>query len=957
MSEWDVDESGPLTVEKASLRLVDLERSSTCSVDARHNLPTRLSTFIGRVDERAELDALVRDYRLVTITGAGGSGKTRLALRTAAELVDDFDGVWWAELAHVTDEHGVTAAVADAVAARLDETTPHVESIVRRLETSRSLVVVDNCEHVLAESALLIATVLERCPEVTVLATSRASIDVPGERTWRVPPLSSPQPGRHRSDDDLTQYDAVRLFVDRARTVRSSFTLASANSEDVAAICHRLDGIPLALELAAARLRTLTVAQVRAGLDDALGLLRGGSHLLPARQQTLDASIEWSIDLLDDEARALLSRLSVFNATFDLAGAEGVCAGEGLDRCRVLDALDALVDNSLVTLLDGDREGRFLVLETIRQFAATRLQDEEAFDGWRAAHARYFADLAEALGPGCETSDQFDAVAGLRSEHANLVAALEWLHARSDGAALAALVLALGPFWDVEGSKLEGAIWVGRTLDVFPEGASVVQARLRALRGECRLSLGDILGALEDADAAMRDGQALSDATAAGRGSSTLATVLCFTDLDAWRPVWESTVALLTESDDMYALAGNLTWGGAPLIARGQIRAGIRALEEARPVVAATGQPLLVASQQVWEGHAALWNGQPALAEALGRTALSSGALSSLPRRAGAEVLVELARQHQGLASTPWRELSERAEQARRDDERLAAGMFLVAASNHALEHEPAVVRDLVDRWVSDRPNPVQVYRAQETFLGALAAFALGDLDDAHARAELALRSAAASHAVLWIGRAKTLLAAVALARSQAVGAEGLVREAIAVHLEAGNPVGLCEALDVLSAIATTCGDDTEAARLVGAIATRRAEISTRRVATFDEMVLAARDRTRRNLGDRAFDASYAAGAALSADDLVAYVNRTRGTRGRPAIGWDALTPTELQVAHLVHEGLTNKEIAVRLLMGVETVKTHLSHIFAKLDTTKRSRVAAVVAEHSAAIREMDGTV
>ncbi len=603
--------------------------------------------------------------------------------------------------------------------------------------------VLDNCEHLVDACAEVAAAILDRCPGVRILATSRRPLGIPGEVSWRIPSLTVPSTRAGITPERLAAYDAVSLFTERASAARPGFELTDELGPVVAEICHRLDGVPLAIELAAARTRSLPPERILDGLSDSLRLLSGGSRMVLPRQQTIEASIEWSHSLLSEPSRRLLARLSVFATTFDLDAAVEVCSGEGVAREDVLALLDGLVEHSLVTSLDDLHVARFLMLETVRQFGQRHLERDGSRDVWQDRHAHWFADLAHRVAPGCETGLQHSAVARLRADHDNLVAALAWLRDRRQTDRLAAMVLDLNPYWDLGGLQRDSAVWASAALDLLPEGPSVLRARLTAHRGEARMSMGSRL-AVDDCTTAMAMGTALGDARAAGRGSSTLTTLLSYSDFDAWRTQWEETVRLLRAADDRYALAGTLTWGAVPFIRRGHTEQGTAAIALARPHVVATGSPQLLASQDFWEGWAASNAGDHQRAEHLGNLAIESGALGSRPRQAGAEWVVAQARAAMGVEPFGWQEYAARARHAERDAERLAQYTYTVLAAQLALTDDPEAASALI-AGLTARRMPPDPTLSLALVVGGWAAFRLGDLHDAALRADAALAHAIGS--------------------------------------------------------------------------------------------------------------------------------------------------------------------------------------------------------------------
>ena len=397
------------------------------SLDAfRHNLPVQLSPLIGRRREIATVVGLTEAERLVTLTGSGGVGKTRLALAVGAEVVAAFPaGVWFVELAAANGPAVVGRATLKVLGAT---ETPGISlaevAAVELGDNERSLVILDNCEHLVDECADFVSTVLQRNPAVTVLATSREQLGVTGEIAWRVPSLSSPPTDELPAVEALSQYDAVNLFVDRARRARPSFVVNEANAPAIAQICHRLDGIPLAVELAAARCRHLSTEQIAIELDDRFHLLTGGPRVVLPRQQTLAASVGWSYDLLDEMERRVLRRLGVFAGPFSLEAAEAVASAPGdLNPIEVFDTISHLVDKSLVLAAESDDVARFRLLETIRAFAVSRARDAGELAGLRDAHAAWWAERVEALRV---TGPTDDVIAMVDANHDDLIAALSW---------------------------------------------------------------------------------------------------------------------------------------------------------------------------------------------------------------------------------------------------------------------------------------------------------------------------------------------------------------------------------------------------------------------------------------------------------------------------------------------------------------------------------------------------
>jgi predicted ATPase/class 3 adenylate cyclase len=415
-----------------------------------NNLPAQLATFIGRARELTEVRALVASCRLVTLTGAGGCGKTRLSLQLAAELLDGSgDGVWLVELAAVSDESAVAAAISEALGIACQPGRPILDTLLDALAPQDMLIVLDNCEHLIGACAKTADAILRRCPRVHLVATSREPLGIGGETLYRVPPLSLPGPG----DTGLLaveSFDAVALFVDRARAQGAGLSFEEATIPLVVSICRRLDGLPLAIELAAARLRSLSLSGLAERLDQRFRLLTGGSRAALARQQTLEAAVDWSYSLLHGAEQLLLQRLSVFAETFDVDAAEAVCGFGDIELFDVTGLLGSLVDKSLVVAEPTGPSLRYRLLETIRQFAAERLADagDDETAAVEAAHYAHYLAVAETAAPHLTKPDQGSWLARLDADQANLRRAAEYAASDPDGTVpVLRLGVALRRYW------------------------------------------------------------------------------------------------------------------------------------------------------------------------------------------------------------------------------------------------------------------------------------------------------------------------------------------------------------------------------------------------------------------------------------------------------------------------------------------------------------------------------
>ena len=432
-----------------------------------HNLPVQLSSFIGREREIREVKGLLSTSRLLTLTGVGGAGKTRLALQVAADLLDQFpDGAWLAEFAGLADPALVPQTVAASLGLREQWGRPILPILTDFLQSRTTLLVMDNCEHVIAECAGLADHLLRASPGLRILATSQTTLDVPGEVAYGVPPLGVPDPRAAPSAEQLTQFEAVRLFVERASLGRPGFTVTADNAVALAQVVHQLDGIPLAIELAAARTKVMSVHQISERLADRFRLLTAGARTAAPRQQTLKAAMDWSYELLTDPERALLRRLSVFAGGWTLEAAETVCPGGDVESDKVLDLLAGLVDRSLVLVEEtAGGASRYRLLETVRQYGRGRLRASGEEERTKTRHRDWCLLLAEEAERHLQGPEASAWVDRLETEHDNLRAALESCKTVEGGAEYwLRLAGALWRFWDMRGYWTEGRAWLDGAL-------------------------------------------------------------------------------------------------------------------------------------------------------------------------------------------------------------------------------------------------------------------------------------------------------------------------------------------------------------------------------------------------------------------------------------------------------------------------------------------------------------
>ncbi|HET6310461.1 MAG TPA: tetratricopeptide repeat protein [Candidatus Nitrosotalea sp.] len=435
----------------------------------RHNLPLQLTTFVGRGKELAEIERLLATKRLVTLTAVGGAGKTRLALEVATRTRDAYvDGAWLVDLTPINEGRLVPRVFGSALGVHELPRQPMAQTVVEHLRGRRLLLLVDNCEHVIEDCAALVDAILRSCPAITFLATSREALRISGETVWRVTPLAVPEQVARIDLHELAQCEAVGLFLDRARLAAPDFEMTAESAPAIAQLCRRLDGIPLAIELAAARTGLMTPDQILNRLQDRFGLLTGGNRAGPARHRTLQSAIDWSYDLLSDPERKLFRRLSVFTGTFSLEAVEHACSGDDLELESITGLLGGLVDRSLVIAADGALGRiRFRLLDTLNQYGSERLVESDESERIKGRHCEYFVSIAEEAVPHLQGPEQRAWHQLLAHDLGNLRSALEWSSGHEPRANVR-MSKALTDFWYGHGLIQEGEGWLKRALAGYP---------------------------------------------------------------------------------------------------------------------------------------------------------------------------------------------------------------------------------------------------------------------------------------------------------------------------------------------------------------------------------------------------------------------------------------------------------------------------------------------------------
>ena len=940
VADWLPDDAWLADLGKHELR--DLPRpervTQLCHADLRNefpplrtskgtdtpSLPVQLTSFVGRIAQMTEIRKLLAENRLVTLTGAGGAGKTRLAIQVAAGVAAEFsDGVSYVDLAPITHAVVVPVAVARALGLPDQPGRSTIETLVRFVGDRQMLMVLDNCEHLLDAIASLAAELLAACPGLRLLATSREPASVPGEVTFLVPSLS-------------LDGEAIELFADRARRVRPDFSVTDENAATVTEICRRLDGMPLAIELAAARVRALSLDEIVGSLHDRFRLLTGGARTAVRRQQTLRASVDWSHALLTETERILFRRLAAFLGGFDLDAAQAVAGDAELERYQILDQLALLVDKSLVVAENSGGRTRYRLLETVRQYAQEKLGESGEAEAVRSRHRDHYTATAALLDAPAR-SDYYQRVEQANDDMDNLRSAFGWSIESGDIGSAVELASSLQPLWLSRGRIQEGLAWFDAVVGDDAARLDDLGAPVRARALADRAMLDEYVGVynVNAADTALAIARELDNPALLARALTAYGSATVYDPETAQRYFAEAS-GLAREVGDQWRLIQILSQQAQAAFIAGD-PVGVRlAAEEGRDIADAIGDRF--GSRQCRWRIAGAQSFAGELNDAIaGMRELVAEAEADNDLMLRVTVLFVLPHALAYCGDTNGaRAAADAAIESAADLGDLYIGSSYIASSIAYL-----AVGDIAG--ASDAEATAWSHLSSYRELAAInlaytAAVALARGDNTVARR--AADDAIATSAGWYRAAVLTTRARIAIAEGDTEQAERYAHDAISASVAVKAYMGLPNTLEILAGLASDACSHPEGARLFGAAEGIRQRTGEVRFAIYQAGYDAAVMKLRNAMGDTDFEATWAEGAALSTTEAIAYAQRGRGERKRPSSGWASLTPAELDVVRLVSEGLGNKDIATRLFVSPRTVQSHLTRVYTKLGLTSRVQLA-----------------
>jgi len=926
------------------------------------NLPNSLDRPVGRDRDLLGIHDLLQNARLVTVTGPPGVGKTRVALETAGQLKGNFaDGAWFTDFSEVPNPGEVGATVAKALSVPVPPGSSANQALTGVPRNLRLLLVFDNCEHVVHEVAQLAESMVKSYPGISIITTSREPLNVMGEKVWRLSSLATPPVGE-ANPKVLRQTESVQLFVERAKAVRHDFALSKSNAATVAEICRQLDGMPLALELAALRMASLSPAEILEGLADSFAFLSQAARTTPARHQSLKAAFDWSFQLLSVPEQIFLARTSIFPGGFTAEAAREVCTGKKVRQLDVPGILESLQAKSLI---DSDISGpraRYRTLETIRQYASEKLKALGEVAGVQTALINWGVALAENSEPGIQSKDQVEWTVRLTDESRSLDCALEFATSKGKLEPAMRMASALTPYWCSTGRLGDGRDWLNR---LTAQGSRVGGAvRAKAWRAVATIASrqGDLDPAMAAAEQSLELYRELGDSPGSARALCMMGSLSRFQHPRRALSLGEESLALASHGDDDRLAAEALAVCGSAHIMLGEIKRGEQRFQDSLELSKTLGDPTAISSPLRGLAWAALAQGDIAQAGRLAQESLDLVRTGDPGAAAECLVFVGDVATIQGRFAAAHAALDEALEVATRIGAKLTAARACAGLGRLCqAEGRADEAAGFFDKSIIAARRAGAWYILLRSLLGRSETCG-EDLDEARKHLEQALDVGRKVVDKQGLARVLQQLGVIARQQGNDERAGSLHHEALAMAQDAGDSRGLKVSLVALAGLAVMQGRPSAAARLFGAAHTFGGATMAgpppglgrspkKNLLARAEQGLAPGnchccrnddvDTARNQLSDEEFRVAWAEGAAMSMDEAVAYATRGRGGRGERAItGWASLTKVEREVIDLIKEGLTNAEIAERMFVSPRTVESHLYHIYPKLGIKTRKDLA-----------------
>lgn len=888
------------------------------------NLPLELSSLLGRDYELSKIRDQVLNQRLVTLTGPGGTGKTRLAKKVGRALVDSFaHGVWFIDLTGVLRDAGVAGAVSRVLGILEEAGSALPVTIGRQLQDRQILLVLDNCEQVLRGCAEFSEAVLTRAPGAKVVATSREPLHIGGEVVRQIPPLKIE--------------DGVRLFVERGHQAGAKFANDEAESAAIRNIVERLDGVPLAIELAAARTSMMVPDQILAGLDKRFELLTGGARDATGQNKSLLASVAWSYDLMSEEEQEFARRLSVLRG-FTLEAAKTISGDK-----NPLDRLQRLVDMSIVQVDRSGAEPSYRFLESVREFLLEMLQTAGAEEEARAAHLAYFIQFAEHRAERLILGDGPDLMAQIQAEFDNLEDALVFAERQEDPSQLLRLLTALTGYYEIWGQHQHGMRWFDAAL-AKPGAPDLLTAR--ALWGASHVSAygGRMDLAFPRATKALELAQEIGDLWTEARALDIIGFAQAVSDPKTAYETLVRCVKLGREINDGWAEPHGVKMITSVFMFSHEVAGGSEATENLLKLADAHGSRYLSAWGNAMKGYLARDGGDFIAAEEALADALENVSYVRDPATGGfAKVWSSALKADKGLVDEARREMLELMQSATATGTFLAVpetmfqlGLIEVAAGNSQTTID--MIGDHIDGL---KTAGIPVWAAQLALASAAAQVALDRLDEATSLLDDAEEMAVPLNNPLLNGLNRYLRGKLGFAKGDVGEAELRLHEALEIQRDAALLPGMLRTMELLSAVLVVKDKFEDAARVLAFADASRGEMGLVRSAIEDAERTSLLEALESRIGAEKLKTAQRSAAQADFEEVIGLISRMRGKRARPLTGWASLTPTEKRVVKLAIEGLTNPQIAERMFIARGTVKVHLSHIYEKLDVASRTQLAA----------------